>query len=149
MARSTVTRVKRLHDRMGHKPAAVMCRAVTTTWRNTGVTPSDIGRVFYRQPCLTCILAKRNRDSKLIWERKRPPPQPPPGENPQLDAPTPATITSDPDETDCGYNNVGPINPASLEGYTQFLAFRDTRSKYIFAYPIKTKTPSYTTSTKC
>ena len=47
IARSTVTRVKRLHDRMGHKPAAVMCRAVNTTWRNTGVTPADIGRVFY------------------------------------------------------------------------------------------------------
>jgi hypothetical protein len=41
MARSTVTRVKSLHDRMRHKPAAVMCRAVNTTWRNTGVTPSE------------------------------------------------------------------------------------------------------------
>ena len=107
-----------------NQPPSYMCRAVTTTWRNTGVTPSDIGRVFYRQPCLTCILAKRNRDSKLIWARKRPPPQPPPEENPQLNAPTPATITSDPEETDCeineviSYNNNGPINPASLEGYT-------------------------------
>ena len=56
----------------------------------------------------------------------------------------PATIGSDPEETDyeigevISYVNVGPINPASLEGYTQFLAFRDNRSKYIFAYPIKT-----------
>ena len=141
MARSTLTRVKRLHDRMGHKPAAVMCRAVNTTWRNTGVTPDDIGRVFYRQPCLTCILAKRNRDSKLIWARKRPPPQPPPAENSKSDPSTPDAETK---EEDCkigeviSYDNVGPINPASLEGYTQFLVFRDTRSKYIFSYPIKT-----------
>ena len=130
MARSRVTRVKGLHDRMEHKPAAVMCRAVNTTWRNTGVTPSDFGRVFYRQPCL--------------WARKRPPPQPPLGEHLQPDASTPATTASDPEEADCeigeviSYDNVGPINPASLEGYTQFLVFRDTRSKYIFAYPIKT-----------
>jgi hypothetical protein len=130
---------QRLHDRMEHKPAAVMCRAVNTTRCNAGVTPSDIGRVFYRQPCLTCILAMRNRDSKLIWARKRPPPQPPPGEHSQPDASTPATTASDPEEADCeigevvSYDNVGPINPASLEGYTQFLVFRDTRSKYIFA----------------
>jgi hypothetical protein len=129
---------------MGHKPAAVMCKAVNTTWRNTGVTPADIGRVFYRQPCLTCILAKRNRDSKLIWARKRPPPQPPPDEQqPPIDTALAATA-SDTTETDCeigeviSYDNVGPINPASLEGYTQFLAFRDTKSKYIFTYPIKT-----------
>ena len=44
-----------------------MCIAVTTTWINTGVTPEDTRRVFYRQPCLVCILAKRNKDSKLIW----------------------------------------------------------------------------------
>ena len=36
------------------------------------------------------------------------------------------------------YDNVGPISPASLEGYTQLLVFRDTRSKYIFSYPVKT-----------
>jgi hypothetical protein len=86
----------------------------------------------------------RNRDSKLIWARKRPPPQPPPGENSQPDASTPSTTATDPEEADCdigeviSYDNVGPINPASLEGYTQFLVFRDTSSKYIFAYPIKT-----------
>ena len=62
---------------MGHLPADLMCLAVTTTWINTGVTPADIQRVFYREPCLVCILAKRNRDSKLIWSR-RPPAQPPP-----------------------------------------------------------------------
>eukprot|EP01036_Dinobryon_divergens_P061777 gene61777-biopygen27229 len=35
------------------------------------------------------------------------------------------------------YDNVGPINPPSIEGYKQFLAFRDTRSKYLFNFPVK------------
>eukprot|EP01036_Dinobryon_divergens_P061894 gene61894-biopygen32041 len=36
------------------------------------------------------------------------------------------------------YDNVGPINPpTSIEGYKQFLAFRDTRSKYLFNFPVK------------
>jgi hypothetical protein len=64
-------------DRTGHAPEDQLCLAVNTTWRNTGITPSDIRRVFYRQPCLVCVLAKRNKDSKLIWS-KRPPAQPPP-----------------------------------------------------------------------
>ena len=36
------------------------------------------------------------------------------------------------------YDNVGPISPESVEGYRQFIAFRDTRSKYLFCYPVKT-----------
>jgi hypothetical protein len=36
------------------------------------------------------------------------------------------------------YDNVGPISPKSIEGYRQFIAFRDTRSKYLFCYPVKT-----------
>ena len=56
-----------------------MCIALNTTWINTGVTPEDIRRVFYRQPCLVCILAKRNKDSKLIWARRPAPLPPPPG----------------------------------------------------------------------
>ena len=33
---------------------------------------------------------------------------------------------------------MGPISPESVEGYRQFIAFRDTRSKYLFCYPVKT-----------
>jgi hypothetical protein len=36
------------------------------------------------------------------------------------------------------YDNVGPISPESAEGYRQFIVFRDTRSKYLFCYPVKT-----------
>ena len=34
------------------------------------------------------------------------------------------------------YGNVGPISPESIEGYRQFIAFHDTRSKYLFCYPV-------------
>ena len=141
-----------------------MCIAVTTTWINTGVTPEDIRRVFYRQPCLVCILAKRHKDSKLIWARR--PSQPlSPAQPPPLPSPSPQ-IPSRPDtkfdttmqpfssslptvETErndsqleigecISYDNVGPISPESIEGYQQFIAFRDTRSKYLFCYPVKT-----------
>ena len=33
---------------------------------------------------------------------------------------------------------IGPISPESVEGCCQFIAFRDTRSKYLFCYPVKT-----------
>jgi hypothetical protein len=130
----------RLHARTTHLNEDQMCIAVNTTWRNTGITDTDIRRVFYRQPCLVCVLAKRNKDSKLIWSRK-PPPQPPPVSTP---SPSPITDskkdikqhdTTDPREDhqwsigECiSYDNVGPINPESIEGYKQFIAFRDTRS---------------------
>ena len=126
-----------------------MCIAVNTTWRNTGITDTDIRRVFYRQPCLVCILAKRNRDSKLIWSRK-PPPQPPPVSPPSSSPITDSKDVKQPDTTEpredqqwsidecISYDNVGPINPESIEGYKHFIAFRDTRSKYFFCYPVKT-----------
>jgi hypothetical protein len=133
-----------------------MCIAVNTTWRNTGITPNDIGRTYYRQPCLVCVLAKRNKDSKLIWSRQAPtqppPPQPPPSPDTSSLKPSPidhssppTTATSDDlkhdsswDIGECiSYDNVGPINPPSIEGYKQFLSFRDTRSKYIFNFPVK------------
>ena len=126
-----------------------MCIAVNTTWINTGVTPEDIRRVFYRQPCLVCVLAKRNKDSKLIWAR-RPAPLPPPAEppphnrplspiKPQPDSkpdpkpdPIPPSIPTleaerEDSQWDIGecisYDNVGPISPESIEGYRQFIAF--------------------------
>ena len=141
---------------MGHLPADLMCLAVTTTWRNTGVTPADINRVFYREPCLICILAKRNRDSKLIWARRppaQPPPPPPSSPDSSLHPPPSLPIVIDKGSTptddhkddstwaigECiSYDNVGPINPESIEGYKQFICFRDTKSKYIFNYPVKT-----------
>jgi hypothetical protein len=137
----------RLHGRTAHLNEDQMCIALNTTWRNTGITTdTDIRSVFYRQPCLVCVLAKRNKDNKLIWSRKTPP-QPP--LSPTTTSPT-ITSTKDSKPTDhredhqwsigecISYDNVGPISPESIEGYRQFIAFRDTRSKYLFCYPVKT-----------
>ena len=109
------------------------------------MTAEDIRRVFYREPCLVCILAKRNRDSHNIWKSKAPVPSPNPSPDPNT--PITSTIPNDKDNQPdhawpigslIYYDNVGPISPASLEGYTQLLVFRNTRSKYIFSYPVKT-----------
>ena len=57
-----------LHRRFGHCPCEIMCAAVgdedhpDPTWRNSGVTASQIRRVFRKERCLECILAKRNLD---------------------------------------------------------------------------------------
>jgi hypothetical protein len=151
-----------------------MCIAVTTTWINTGVTPEDIRRVFYRQPCLVCILAKRNKDSKLIWARRQPQPlppaQPPPLPSPSPPIPprpdtkidttmkppssSPPTVETERNDSqweigECiSYDNVGPISPESIEG---------TGSSSHFATPavntssatrsrLATRTPSSTIS---
>ena len=145
-----------LHGRTAHLNEDQMCIAVNKTWRNTGITDTDIRSVFYRQPCLLlCVLAKRNKDNKLIWSQK-PPPQPPPSPTP---SPTIITNTKDGKPTDhredhqwsigecISYNNVGPISPESIEGYRQFIAFRDTRSNIYSATQSKlaTRRPFCTT----
>ena len=87
----------------------------------------------------------------------RPPAQLPPPPPPTTDSSPPPipslttntdTVPSLPDDhTDdsdwaigecISYNNVGPINPEGIEGYKQFICFRDTKSKYMFNYPVKT-----------
>ena len=54
-----------------------MCSAVgdednaDPTWRNSGVTASQIRRVFRKERCLDCILAKRNLDPPSTNEQKQ------------------------------------------------------------------------------
>jgi len=47
-----------------------MIAAVKSCWVNTGVTPSDIRKVYYREPCLVCVLAKRNKDNRNRCSRR-------------------------------------------------------------------------------
>ena len=104
-----------------------MCIAVNTTWRNTGITDTDIRRVFYA----SCASSQsKTRDSKLIWSRK-----PPPQLSPAIDS----KESKPPDHREdhpwsigecISYDIVGPISPESIEGYCQF--------KYLFCYPVKT-----------
>jgi hypothetical protein len=90
-----------------------MCLAITTTWHNTGITPEDITDL---RPAQADHTGQPDKD-----------PSPP--------ARPPRRLTMS--RRECiSYDNVGPISPESIEGYRQFLAFRDTRSKYLFCYPI-------------
>jgi hypothetical protein len=51
---------------MGHPPEDVMCIAIdgeNPTWINSTVTTKQIRKVFAREPCLACVIGKRNHDS--------------------------------------------------------------------------------------
>jgi hypothetical protein len=51
---------------MGHPPEDVMCIAIkgeNPTWINATVTTKQIRKVFAREPCLACVIGKRNHDS--------------------------------------------------------------------------------------
>ena len=56
----------------------------------------------------------------------------------------PTQITDDREDSkratgECiSYDNVGLTSPESIDGYRQFIAFLDTRSKYLYCYPVKT-----------
>jgi hypothetical protein len=51
---------------MGHPPEDVMCIAIdgeNPTWINATVTTKQIRKVFAHEPCLACVIDKRNHDS--------------------------------------------------------------------------------------
>lgn len=110
-----------LHRRFGHCSCEVMCSAVgdednaDPTWRNSGVTASQIRRVFRKERCLDCILAKRNLDPPSTNEQK----QYAPGE----------CISADPS---------GSISPAGPRGEKIFFLFKDVGTGYLHAIPSKT-----------
>lgn len=154
---------------MGHASEDVMVAAVKTCWSNTEVTASDIRRVFYREPCLICVLAKRNKDSKNRWSKanirriRRRGSVIPDKTVVMEDRKRPAVVTDlhlseDVDESEIvnsienlpdididswgigeciSADNIGPISPASINGSTALFMFRDTKSRMIFTYPIK------------
>jgi len=134
-----------------------MVAAVKSCWINTMVTQSDIRRVYYREPCLVCVLAKRNKDCKNRWSRKfnrsskKKRRQPIKSEN-AVTTDLSITYTGDigvvseleDKETEewaigecISMDNIGPISPSSLEGYSSIFMFRDTKSRMVFIYPIK------------
>ena len=112
-----------LHRRFGQCSCEAMCAAVGAggdsdpTWRNSGVTASDIRRVFRKERCLECILAKRNLDPpSSVNEHKLYSP----GE----------CISVDPS---------GTISPAGPKGEKIFFLFKDVGTGYLHAIPRKSK----------
>ena len=128
----------RLHDRTTHLNEDQMCIAVNTTWRNTGITDTDIRRST--MPRVRPRQTEQRQLTHLVHYKH------PPYPSPITDCKdVKQSDTTDPREDhqwsigECiSYDNVGPINPENIEGYKQFIAFRDTGSKYLFCYPVKT-----------
>ena len=115
-------RVTELHLRMGHASCDSMCQAVSgdyPSWPGTKLRPKDIRRVFRDQPCMHCILSKRNLDppaetkpeDKRVWL---------PGQ----------CICSDP---------VPKVTPESYIGDLGFWLFTDMATGYCHVIPTKSK----------
>ena len=138
---NTIQRVTRLHKRMGHAPCDKMCAAIagpTALWTNTSLTPKEVRRVFRHQPCLVCVLSKRRKGSTAQWmtDNKR--------KHFRFQQPTINEIDTQNTKDRARYkpgallscDNIGPINPTALNGYTQFFLFRDTHTKMLFSFPV-------------
>eukprot|EP01036_Dinobryon_divergens_P061768 gene61768-biopygen26091 len=114
LPRSTITRVSRLHHRTGHLPADLMCIAVSTTWRNTA---SSFGAADHRR--------NHHHLNPHPTHQTQCPGHPPRRRTPKLDTSPQLTSSAPTTQADdfkddsswnIGYDNVGPINPPSIEG---------------------------------
>ena len=146
-------RVFNAHHIMGHMCQDCMYRAVTPRtpgglpyWRNIGVTGPEINHVFYNEPCLLCVLAKRRKEGtrKLLTKIQQQP-----GST--------IEIKPDPDEeTEKMYRKQlaedaklrpgeivscddVPVSPISLDGFDTFFIFRDTKTRTLFTFTTKGK----------
>lgn len=122
--RSIRKKVLDLHERMSHAPEDLMCAALSgshSTWSNTDITPSDVRRVFRKEPCLACVLGKRNVESPHDHSHdSEPRRQWLPGE----------CISCDP---------VISISPVALDGEIGFFSFTDVSTGYLHCVPTKSK----------
>ena len=106
-------------------------------WRNTGVTAAEIQKVFSYEPCLFCVLSKKRKkgadkwmkDHWYKWTKRL--------HKKQLRYLESQEHIKQQEEADMtGYapgecvscDNVGPINPKSMEGFTCLFLFRDTHT---------------------
>ena len=143
-------RVLRLHQRCGHKPADVMTAMVdgqSPLWRNTGVTAAEIQKVFSYEPCLFCVLSKKRKegadkwmkDHSYKWTKRLHKKQLRYLESQeQIEQQEEADMTGYAPGECISCDNVGPINPKSMEGFTCFFLFRDTHTRRLHVYPSKT-----------
>jgi hypothetical protein len=74
--KNTFRKVLYVHECMGHASKQTMCNAIkgsSPLWYNTGLTENDIEKAFYKEPCLWCVLGKRNQKSarKLKYIQKQ------------------------------------------------------------------------------
>ena len=109
-----------LHERMGHPNTEAMCQAIdgsAPTWTHCDLTTTQIRRIMRSQPCLICLLAKR----------QKPPIATPSGD--RQDFPPGYCISGD----------IVPISPTAQDGSTMFFLFADVATGHLLAYTSKTK----------
>lgn len=119
-SKSVRQRVMDLHTRMAHASCVSMCNAVGgdhPTWKNSHLSVADIRQVFRQEPCLTCVLAKRNLDPpyRALPEDRR---------------------TWLPGQCIC-MDPVPKISPVSLDGDVSFYAFCDMATGYLHCIPTR------------
>jgi hypothetical protein len=120
-------KVLNLHERMGHAHPEIMAKAIEAgTWTKVDVTPEQVRRTFSTDPCLPCLLAKRNKPS-------------PPG---SVTDPT-TLIVGDLVSADV----VGPVDPPSRSGNKYFHLFVDRATSFMHVYTTDCK-DSFLTSLK-
>ena len=131
-----------LHERMGHAPEDIMCLAIDSpnpTWINSNVSSDQIKRVFAKEPCLACIIGKRNHDSgKHLYRLKH--------SNDDIDNNTSSTQSASiqlhqHSPGDCLSIDIVPsISPLSIDDDKGYFAITDVATNYIHLIPLKEKT---------
>lgn len=112
--------VLELHERLGHPNTEAMCQAVegpSPTWIHTDLNAALIRSVMKRNPCIICLLAKRQKPPVAIASGDRK--NMAPGE--------------------CISGDIVPIHPPSHDGSTMFFLFVDVATGYMRAYTGKAK----------
>jgi hypothetical protein len=117
---SIANQVLCLHERMGHPSSEAMCTVIDFgAWKNVKVTAEQVHRVMKQNPCLPCLLAKKNKQAIANPEK------------------------NDLNELKIGEllsgDTIGKIQPATRNGDVYFYLVVDKRSGYMRAYTSKTK----------
>ena len=110
------------------------------------MTEREVQKVFAYEPCLLCVLSKKRKEGAEQWMRdhsykwnKRMQKKYLRYLDSQvkIEEQEKADMTSYRPGECISCDNVGPINPRSMEGFTCFFLFRDTHSRRLHVYPAR------------
>ena len=120
LAVSLTESVLHLHERLGHPSTESMCKAIESgIWQNSGFTATQVRRIMLSEPCVACILAKKNKPSIE-----------PSNSNRDRLLQIGEFISGD---------IVGKISPPAKTGEVYYFLFSDRKTGYLRAYTSKSK----------